>query len=107
MITACPNCQGQLHVPDDASGKRARCPRCQEVFAVSPPEATLAPPLPAAALVDEPSPVSAGQPRSPALDPYERREPSAKNDWDAEPARPRSAAFDFADAETPAYARYA
>jgi|GEM_PF-4008294 len=38
---ACPSCQSQLQVPQDAIGKVARCPRCQSLHRVpAPPPAS-------------------------------------------------------------------
>ena len=48
----CPKCQGVLHAPDDAGGKRGKCPTCGTVLSIpaigggSPaPMAPAAPPL--------------------------------------------------------------
>src|SRR3954471_7812157 len=30
----CPKCQGVLHAPDDAGGKRGKCPTCGTVLAI-------------------------------------------------------------------------
>jgi predicted Zn finger-like uncharacterized protein len=34
MVTVCPNCHARLRVPDTAVGKRIRCSKCKEAFAV-------------------------------------------------------------------------
>src|SRR4051812_7046720 len=52
MIVRCPTCSKATGVPDDAGGKRARCPFCQQIFQVS---ATPSPPVaaPVIAVVEE------------------------------------------------------
>lgn len=42
----CPKCQGVLHAPDDAGGKRGKCPTCGTVLAI-PAEAPRSVPAPA------------------------------------------------------------
>lgn len=32
VLIACPSCTGKLRVPDDAAGKRIRCPKCSHQF---------------------------------------------------------------------------
>jgi hypothetical protein len=54
---ACPHCTQALAVPDDASGKPMRCPRCQKPFAVRLGPAAPAPP---------PRPVQPAPPPPPA-----------------------------------------
>jgi uncharacterized protein YbaR (Trm112 family) len=34
---ACPSCQKKIKAPDDAAGKKVKCPACQAVFVVSQP----------------------------------------------------------------------
>jgi hypothetical protein len=48
MQTTCPNCSKLLRAPDDAAGKRVRCPACQTVISLdgSNPEKPLASPAP-------------------------------------------------------------
>jgi hypothetical protein len=53
----CPKCQGVLHAPDDAGGKRGKCPTCGTVLAI--PAET---PVPAEVPVPAPPPVEAPQP---------------------------------------------
>src|SRR5450755_3790004 len=56
MLIACPSCQRQLNVPDNAAGKQVRCPApdCGTVFAVS---AQPAPAMQPAAPLPVPKPV--------------------------------------------------
>jgi LSD1 subclass zinc finger protein len=44
FMLKCTNCRKSLSVPDDAAGKKVRCPACQEIIAV-PAASTDAPPL--------------------------------------------------------------
>src|SRR5688500_9628460 len=37
MIIRCPSCTGGLNVPDNALGKKIRCPRCQTIVQTSAP----------------------------------------------------------------------
>jgi hypothetical protein len=86
MLIACPSCQRQLNVPDNAAGKQVRCPApdCGTVFYVpaapapapvpavpqmhAPPPAPAAPPAPARP-VAAPRPAAAAAPPSPAAAP--------------------------------------
>lgn len=40
----CPKCQGVLHAPDDAGGKKGKCPTCGTVLAIPAPGGGLIPP---------------------------------------------------------------
>ncbi len=42
----CPKCQGVLHAPDDAGGKRGKCPTCGTVLAIPAEGAAVAEPTP-------------------------------------------------------------
>jgi hypothetical protein len=46
MLIACPSCQRQLNVPENAAGKQVRCPAtdCGTVFFVPAPQVPVAPP---------------------------------------------------------------
>ena len=37
IATACPHCARKINAPDSAAGKRVKCPKCQQAFAVPPP----------------------------------------------------------------------
>ncbi len=52
----CPKCQGVLHAPDDAGGKKGKCPTCGTVLAIPDGGSSVAPPRP----VGTPSAVPAG-----------------------------------------------
>ena len=58
MLIACPSCQRQLNVPDNAAGKQVRCPApdCGTVFFVPAAPASVAPP---------PTPAAAPRPAAP------------------------------------------
>jgi hypothetical protein len=62
----CPKCQGVLHAPDDAGGKRGKCPTCGTVLAI--PAAGLQAPPPPPFVPSTPSsvPVGGGRPLSEA-----------------------------------------
>ena len=91
MLIACPSCQRQLNVPENAAGKQVRCPApdCGTVFFV--------PAAPAAAASPAPSAVQAPAPRPAAPRPAAPR-PIA-------PAQPQpqagGAPFDFGGAAGP------
>src|SRR5262245_43490121 len=49
MLIACPSCQRQLRVPEEAAGRQVQCPSCQKVFtadSATAGEAIQAPPAP-------------------------------------------------------------
>jgi hypothetical protein len=91
----CPKCQGVLHAPDDAGGKRGKCPTCGTVLAipnVTPPAA-------------DPSPFGSLGASAPAASPAEERrsplgggipEPDARRDFGG---RSSSASSSFGSAE--------
>ncbi|HET6573498.1 MAG TPA: hypothetical protein VFG68_07845 [Fimbriiglobus sp.] len=102
----CPKCQGVLHAPDDAGGKRGKCPTCGTVLAI-PAEggssADLPPPEPFRA--SEPLPEPAGTHRSsfgaiPRPPDVEPRRPATGSRLPAPPAfapaEPRKPADPFA-----------
>lgn len=66
MHVACPACRKTVGVPDDAAGKRVRCPLCQQPFVVPPTQAVTRPvtPPPVLAELNEPDIVS-GKPTVP------------------------------------------
>jgi predicted Zn finger-like uncharacterized protein len=83
MRITCPHCQTVYEVPEPSlgTGRRLRCARCQDTFAVDPP----APPPPVAPPPPDPMPPPAfaamHEPAAePRLQPYDRRLP-AKSAW--------------------------
>lgn len=70
LLVACPSCKGQCQAPDNAAGRKVRCPRCGAVLDVpapaSPPQARPAPsPVPSSVPVTplalRPKPSAAGE----------------------------------------------
>src|SRR5688572_17069701 len=61
QIISCTKCQTRMQVPDDATGKQVRCPKCQNMFVVG----AAAPQLVAAAT----GAASGSTPRPPAAAP--------------------------------------
>lgn len=72
VITQCPHCQSKFRLPGDKVGKKIRCPKCKEVFAVEvlggapkpaapapPPSAPKPEPAPAPAPTAEAAPAPA------------------------------------------------
>jgi hypothetical protein len=55
QLIRCPECQGQLKVPDELVEKPVKCPRCAKIFT-----ATFEPPVPVAEEVVHPGASSAG-----------------------------------------------
>jgi LSD1 subclass zinc finger protein len=75
MLVVCPSCQKKLNVPDNAAGKKVRCPVCKNVVPVTAPtdavaEAPVAPqrPAPAAPAKARREAVRAGAPKPPPPD---------------------------------------
>ncbi|MBA2226165.1 MAG: MJ0042-type zinc finger domain-containing protein [Thermogemmata sp.] len=70
IVTRCPHCQTALRVPENVAGKRIKCSKCQQVFAVPARGASAeasqgqASPRPAAPAASRPS--AAARPASPA-----------------------------------------
>lgn len=54
LRVSCPGCQAPMKVPDEARGRKVRCPKCQVVFSVPAAEPSAAPPPVAAAPPDDP-----------------------------------------------------
>ncbi len=66
----CPQCGKKLNAPEDSMGKRAKCPACQSVFALTqPPPGAAAPavPPPPVPLAPEPAPAIPLSPESTAV----------------------------------------
>jgi len=83
IITQCPHCQSKFKLPGEKVGKKIRCPKCKEVFAV---EVLGGSPKPAA---PKPAPAPAPKPDpKPAPAPAPPPEPAAEEVVPIE-ARPR------------------
>lgn len=65
MIVNCPSCGKAGNMPDNASGRRATCPKCGHKFVVSEP-------------VPEAAPISEKQPEPPSTKTYEREQSALK-----------------------------
>jgi hypothetical protein len=65
----CTNCGGVLHAPDDAAGKRGRCPSCGTVLTIPAdgPAAAAVPPAPEPPAAPRPLPTPAAAPAGPKL----------------------------------------
>jgi hypothetical protein len=92
----CSNCGGVLHAPDDAGGKRGRCPTCGNILPI-PAEA------PRASAASLPEPPKGGAQRSPsfgdfAIGPQVGAPPGGASDSDLAPASARSSIPGIGDA---------
>ncbi len=103
MLIVCTNCQSTIRVPDDAVGKKGKCPRCGTVITISAagdapavPAAPASPPaetpLPSTGYASTAPPVSSEPPPLPKAraryDDFDD-EPSPRYDEDDEPRRRR------------------
>lgn len=102
----CPKCQGVLHAPDDAGGKRGKCPTCGTVLAIPADAPKAAPePTPFGSFTSPPAPAAApkqssfsfpsadeGHRESPTRLPPPSDEPRRHADPFAKPGRPPVAA---------------
>src|SRR6476659_9441846 len=94
-IVVCSGCSAKLNAPDNAAGKRIKCPKCQTVTAV--PAATVAA-APQFEIVEDDSP-PAPKPKPVAVTPPKVVKPVARAvvDDDDEEDRPRGRRKDVDD----------